>query len=54
MEWSGLKANNIVLQWSRVQDVVEPGSGCNNLVSEPIPGRKCADEDVMPLKGVDC
>ena len=28
-----------------------PGSGCDNLVSEPIPGRKCADEDVGPLRG---
>ena len=31
--------------------MVEPGSGCNNLVSEPIPGRKCAEEDVGPLRG---
>ena len=28
-----------------------PGPGCDNLVSEPIPGRKCADEDVGPLRG---
>ncbi|KAM1333199.1 hypothetical protein PS2_009143 [Malus domestica] len=26
-----------------------PRPGCDNLVSEPIPGRKCADEDVGPL-----
>ena len=34
--------------------MVDPGSGCDNLVSEPIPGRKCADKDVGPLRGVDC
>ncbi|CAN6573242.1 unnamed protein product [Malus baccata var. baccata] len=28
--------------------------GCDNLVSEPILDRTCADEDVMPLRGVDC
>ncbi|KAM1946776.1 hypothetical protein ACFX13_001599 [Malus domestica] len=33
-----------------------PGSGparagCVNLVSEPIPGRKCVDKDVGPLRG---
>ena len=38
----------------RARDVVDPGSGCDNLVSEPIPGRKCADEDVGPLRVVDC
>ena len=38
----------------RAQDVVDPGSGCDNLVSEPIPGRKCVDKDVGPLRGVDC
>ena len=32
----------------RALDVVDPGSGCDNLVSEPIHGRKCADEDVGP------
>ena len=31
--------------------MVELGSGCDNLVSEPIPGRKCANEDVGPPKG---
>ena len=31
-----------------------PGLGCHNLVSEPIPGRKCADEDAGPLREVDC
>ncbi|RXH93620.1 hypothetical protein DVH24_014196 [Malus domestica] len=31
-----------------------PGPGCDNLVSEPIPSRKCADEDVGPLRRVDC
>ncbi|KAM2893577.1 hypothetical protein FF1_008913 [Malus domestica] len=35
----------------RAQDVVVPEPGCDNLVSEPIPSRKCADEDVGPLKG---
>ena len=25
--------------------------GCENLVSEPIPGRKCAYEDAGPLRG---
>ncbi|TQD77681.1 hypothetical protein C1H46_036782 [Malus baccata] len=34
--WSGPKAENIVLQWSQVWDVVEPRSGCDNLVSEPL------------------
>ena len=29
-------------------------SPLDNLVSEPIPSRKCADEDVGPLRGVDC
>ena len=24
------------------------------MVSEPVPSRKCADEDVGPLRGVDC
>ena len=24
------------------------------VVSEPVPSRKCADEDVGPLRGVDC
>ena len=24
------------------------------MVSEPVPSRKCADEDVEPLRGVDC
>ena len=24
------------------------------MVSEPVPNRKCADEDVGPLRGVDC
>ena len=38
----------------RAREVVPPGSGCDKLVSEPIPGRKCADEDVGPLRGVDC
>ena len=38
----------------RARDVVDPGSGCDNLVSEPISGRKCAGEDVGPLRGVDC
>ena len=38
----------------RARDVIRPGPGCDNLVSEPIPGRKCADEDVGPLRGVDC
>ena len=31
-----------------------PGPGCDNLVSEPILGRKCADEDVGPLRVMDC
>ena len=31
-----------------------PGAGFDNLVSEPIPGWKCADEDVESLRGVDC
>ena len=30
------------------RDVVDPGPGYENLVSEPKPGRKCADEDVGP------
>ncbi|KAM1523564.1 hypothetical protein TB1_012932 [Malus domestica] len=47
--WLGPKADNIMLRWSRALDVV--GSGCDNLVSEPILGRKCADEDVGPLRG---
>ena len=28
--------------------------GALQVVSEPVPSRKCADEDVGPLKGVDC
>ncbi|RXH74715.1 hypothetical protein DVH24_029436 [Malus domestica] len=31
-----------------------PRLGCDNLVSEPIPGLKCADDDVGPLREVDC
>ena len=38
----------------RAQEVIRPGPGCDNLVSEPNPGRVCADEDVGPLRGVDC
>ncbi|CAN6677357.1 unnamed protein product [Malus baccata var. baccata] len=34
--------------------MAESSSGCDNLVSEPIPGWKCAYKDVGPLKGVDC
>ena len=34
--------------------VVPPGPGCDSLVSEPNLGRVCADEDVRPLRGVDC
>ena len=30
------------------------GPRCDNLVSEPIPGRKCANEEIGPLRGVDC
>ncbi|KAM2716721.1 hypothetical protein EV1_028837 [Malus domestica] len=30
---------------------VEPELGCDNLVSEPITGRKCAYENVGPLRG---
>ncbi|CAN6689612.1 unnamed protein product [Malus baccata var. baccata] len=51
--WSGPKADNIVLRRSRARGVVELGSGCDNLVLEPIPGQKCADEDVGPLRGMD-
>ncbi|KAM1801207.1 hypothetical protein ACFX11_032845 [Malus domestica] len=29
-----------------------PRPGCDNLVSEPIPGQMCVDEDVRPLRGV--
>ena len=38
----------------RTQEVVRSGLGCDNMVSEPNPGRGCADEDVGPLRGVDC
>ncbi|KAM3016136.1 hypothetical protein FF2_000193 [Malus domestica] len=30
------------------------GPGCDNLVSESILGRECVDEDIRPLRGVDC
>ncbi|RXH85982.1 hypothetical protein DVH24_017035 [Malus domestica] len=30
------------------------GPRCDNLVLEPIPSRKCADEDIGPLREVDC
>ncbi|KAM1156070.1 hypothetical protein EV2_027581 [Malus domestica] len=39
---------------------VEPGMwlgpepGCDNLISEPISGLMCADEDVGPLRGMNC
>ena len=38
----------------RAREVIRPRRGCDNLVSEPNPGRVCADEDVGPLRGVDC
>ena len=38
----------------RDQEVIRPGSGCDNLVSEPNHDRVCVDEDVGPLMGVDC
>ena len=50
----GAQTNNITLRRCRARDMVEPGSGCNNLVSEPIPDQKCADEDFGPLRGMDC
>ena len=37
----------------QAQNAVDPGPRCDKLVSEPIPCRKCADEDVEPLRGVD-
>ncbi|RXH71639.1 hypothetical protein DVH24_025140 [Malus domestica] len=49
--WSGPKVDNIVLRRSRVWDVVEPGSGCDNFVSESIPDRKCANEDIPHRPG---
>ncbi|KAM0997271.1 hypothetical protein TB1_006571 [Malus domestica] len=53
MAWSGPKTDNIVLRQSRARDMMEgrAGPGCDNLVSEPIFGRKCADEDIGPLRG---
>ena len=38
----------------RALEVIRPEPGCDNLVSEPNPGRECADEDVGPLRRVDC
>ena len=43
------KDENIHIRITPLGDV-----GCHNLVSEPNPGRVCADEDVGPLRGVDC
>ncbi|RXH81551.1 hypothetical protein DVH24_034972 [Malus domestica] len=45
----GPKADNIVIRRSRARDVLGAESGCDNLVSEPIPDRMCADKDVRPL-----
>ena len=38
-------------QSGQYRTMMEPIPGCDNLVSEPIPGRKCADKDVGPLRG---
>ena len=38
-------------QWRALNLVLR---GVLQVVSEPVPSRKCADEDIRPLRGVDC
>ena len=41
-------------QSGQYRATAESSLGCDNLVLEPIPGWKCVDEDIGPLRGVDC
>ena len=47
IDWKGTRG----AQWRALNFVQW---GVLQVVSEPVPSRKCADEDVGPLRGVDC
>ncbi|KAM2589348.1 hypothetical protein TB1_046283 [Malus domestica] len=41
-------------QSGQYRATTESSPGCDRMISEPIPGRMCANEDVGPLRGMDC
>ena len=46
--------NKSVRAWPKVDNILLCGLRCDNLVLKPVPGPKCANEDVGLLRGVDC